>query len=40
MITMTGDREGWGADVLNLAKMFKYLQFDVEWHYDLKYEVN
>ena len=38
VITMTGDRDGWDSDVLNLAKLFKYLEFDVEWHYDLKYE--
>ena len=38
VITMTGKREGWQSDLLNLAKLFKYLEFDVEWHYDLKYE--
>ena len=39
MITMTGDRQGWKADVENVAKMFKRLDFLVDYEYDLTYKV-
>ena len=38
VITMTEDREGWDSDAINLAKLFKYLHFEVDWHYDLTYK--
>ena len=40
MITMTGNREGWKADVTNVAKMLNFLDFLVEYEYDLTHEVS
>ena len=40
IVTMTKDREGWDTDVLKLEEMFKYLNVETEYHFDLSSQVS
>ena len=39
VITMTGNREGWQADIKNLHKLFLYLDVYPDYLFDLKGKV-
>ena len=40
VITMTGDRKGWEADIKKIHQLFLYLDIKPEYLYDLKGKVN
>ena len=40
IVTMTEDRDGWDTDVLKLEEMFRYLNVDTEYHFDLSSQVS
>ena len=40
IVTMTEDREGWDTDVLKLEEMFRYLNVETEYHFDLSSQVS
>ena len=40
VVTMTGGREGWKADVKILHEMFMYLDITIEYVFDLHGKVN
>ena len=40
IVTMTEDRDGWDTDVLKLEEMFRYLNVETEYHFDLSSQVS
>ena len=40
IVTMTEDRDGWDSDVLKLEEMFRYLNVQTEYHFDLSSQVS
>ena len=40
VITMTGKRRGWQADIKNIHKLFLYLDVHSQYLFDLKGEVS